>query len=449
MRIPKVLKDFAKVFRSAGYDCFLVGGAVRSLIMSLPLGDFDITTNAEPKDVRALFPRVIPTGIKHGTVTVLFHEHQIEVTTYRVEGIYSDGRRPDEVHFVPSLEQDLARRDFTINSIALDPIKGTLIDPNRGVDDIRHKILRAIGDPEERFSEDGLRLMRACRIAAQLEFSIESQTMAGIRNQCNGITNISPERIKDEIIKAIGAPAPSVAIMHMKEGLLLPLVLPELSHCEGVLQKGMHRYDVFHHSLLACDCAPRDNLPVRLAALFHDIGKPDALRYLPSGEPIFYQHENISVDLTRGILRRLRFPKSVELRVLRLIEQHMFNYDITWSDAAVRRFLRRIGPEFLDDLLLLRQADTAGIVGRPQPSPTLSDLKDHVQRLVDESAVFTVRDLEVNGDHLAELGIPRGPEMGKVLNYLLEAVLDDPNQNRVEKLLIMAERFYRTRIDIH
>ena len=446
MVIPKVLVQFAEVFREAQFDCYLVGGAVRNMLMGALPGDFDITTDARPEQVRRLFRRVIPTGIKHGTVTVIFRDVHFEVTTYRIEGAYSDSRRPDSIEFSPSLEQDLQRRDFTINAIALDPLTRQVVDPSGGRGDIKARRIRAIGSPQDRFAEDGLRLMRACRIAAQLGFAIEAATLDGIRASRQKISAVSAERIRDEIEKIIASPRPSLALDIMKDTHLLVEVLPELAACAGLSQMGKDGLDVYEHSLLACNCAPADNAPVRLAALFHDLGKPVTMSSLADGEVVFYGHEVASEAMAGSILRRLRFPGAVEQRVKHLVRNHMFNYDTTWSDAAVRRFLRRVGEDYVEDLLRLRQADVCGAGGRVRLVPGLEDFRDHIERVRTGDLAVSVTDLDIDGDRLAELGVPRGPEMGIVLNYLLEAVLDDPTMNNEEQLRTIGKRFYESRI---
>jgi tRNA nucleotidyltransferase/poly(A) polymerase len=257
MRIPRVVRDLAAEFRAAGFQCHLVGGAVRDILLGRPHTDFDIATDARPDQVIPLFRRVIPTGIRHGTVTVHFHGTTFEVTTFRTEAEYGDGRRPDSVTFTPSIIDDLARRDFTINAIAYDLLTDQVADPHEGRIDLRKGVLRAIGDAAERFREDGLRPLRACRFAAQLGFKVDEATRAAIPGSLDILAKVSAERVRDEILKILQTPLPSVGLALMRETGILKVVLPELLEGEGVAQGSFHCYDVLWHSLHACDAAPR------------------------------------------------------------------------------------------------------------------------------------------------------------------------------------------------
>jgi tRNA nucleotidyltransferase (CCA-adding enzyme) len=441
LRIPRRIKEFGRVFLDAGFDAYLVGGAVRNLLLGEKPADYDIATNALPGEVRKLFRRVIPTGIRHGTVTVLFKDFRFEVTTYRTESGYSDSRRPDEVTFVPSLEEDLKRRDFSINAIALHTVSGDIADPHGGREDLRCKIIRAIGIPEERFNEDGLRLIRGCRFSCQLNFMIEKRTLAGMRACRQKIRSVSAERIRDEIDKILLSSVPSTGFLIMEETGLLDIVLPELSTCRGVTQKGEHHFDVLDHSLYSCDGAPLAR-EIRLAALFHDLGKPAARKELPDGTVIFHGHENISANLSRVILQRLKYSKAIEKKVVHLVKSHMFSYDPEWTAAAVRRFLRRIGKENIDDLFDLRIADGFGM-RRSMPSGIgVIELRKRIESVVNSDQAISIRDLAVNGTDLGNAGVPKGPLMGTVLEFLLETVIDDPTQNNRDALLDLALHFY-------
>jgi tRNA nucleotidyltransferase/poly(A) polymerase len=408
--------------------------------------DFDIATNASPDQVKKLFRRVIPTGIRHGTVTVLFGGEKFEVTTYRTESEYTDSRRPDTVTFVPTLEEDLKRRDFTINAIAVDTISGVITDPHSGRADLKNKIVRAIGTPAERFNEDGLRLIRACRFSCQLGFEIEKSTAEAVAACRNNIIKVSAERIKDEIDKILLSPHPSSGFLAMERTGLLRIVLPEVAECRGVSQKGDHLFDVLDHSLYSCDGAP-EILEIRLSALFHDLGKPAARKDLPDGTVAFYGHEEVSARLAANILRRLRYSKAVEHKVVHLVRNHMFSYEPGWTDSAVRRFLRRVGKDNVGDLFALRIADGFG-VRRSRPSGLgVAALQRRIDSVIDAEQALSVRDLAVNGNDLEQVGVPKGPGMGKVLDFLLETVLDDPSQNKREVLLEVATRFYNNYID--
>ena len=447
-KVDRSLIKFSRIFKDAGYSCYLVGGAVRNLYAGLKVSDYDFATDARPGDVIRLFRKVIPTGIKHGTVTVLFSGHQLEVTTFRQDGKYSDSRRPDTVHFTPSIFEDLKRRDFTINSMAYDLVDGKLLDPHGGRDDLKNRIIRAIGTPSERFQEDALRIMRACRFAAQLEFDISTGTLSGMTEKSGNLRAVSAERIRDELDKILKARRPSTAFRIMEETGVLDIILPELSTCRGVEQKGFHEFDVLDHSLHACDGAPAENAEVRLAALLHDIGKPATLGSDELGIPTFYGHEHESAEMARGIIQRLKYPKAFEKQVLMLIEHHMFHYEENWTDSAVRRFIARVGVENIADLFELRRADQYGMKASHTDSLNLVDFRKRIDAVLEADNAFCIRDLDINGNILQnDGGIPRGPALGTVLEFLLETVLDDPALNERDKLLELGRNFYNERLN--
>jgi tRNA nucleotidyltransferase (CCA-adding enzyme) len=335
---PRLLYEFAEILATTGKRCFLVGGAVRDYILGRPVSDYDLTTDAHPEEVMNLFSHVILTGVKHGTVTVLWKGLRLETTTFRTEKGYSDGRRPDEVRFASTIDEDLGRRDFTINAMAYDLVTRELVDPYEGQSDLSRQIIRAVGDPKLRFFEDGLRPLRAIRFATQLGFDIDPATFGAIPGALERFKLISVERIRDELQKIILSPWPSRGLKLMEECGMLAVVIPELASSRGTEQKGMHRFDVLDHLFVSLDAAPAD-LIIRLAALFHDVGKPAAKVETPGAEPTFHRHEEISFRMAAAILRRLRFPNSLIEEVCHLVRQHMFSYDESWSDAAVRRFV--------------------------------------------------------------------------------------------------------------
>jgi putative nucleotidyltransferase with HDIG domain len=449
MRIPAVARSLASVFAAAGRQCWLVGGAVRDLHLGRPLTDLDIATDARPEDVSQLFRAVIPTGARHGTVTVLFKGTRFEVTTFRTEEGYSDGRRPDRVRFAPSILDDLSRRDFTINAMAWDLVHHRLEDPHAGRTDLSARLIRAIGNPDERFREDGLRPLRACRFAAQLGFTIEASTKEAIPRALDVAARVSAERVRDEIVKILGSPRPSDGFRLMHDTGLLTLTLPELAAGNGLAQGDLHCWDVLTHSLMSCDAAPRDDLVLRLAALLHDVGKPPAVSAAPDGRPTFHGHERLSRSIATAVLERLRFPGAVTRDVAHLVGEHMFNYTDEWSDAAVRRLVARVGEQHIDRLIALRRADHAGMCpGNADAYPQgLVLFAGRVEAVLGSAKALTVRELAVDGtDVMERLGIPAGPAVGTVLGELLEAVLEDPALNERDRLLAIAEKLYRERV---
>ena len=437
IEVPGILKDFARVFATAGFSCYFVGGAVRDSLLGLAVNDWDAATDARPEDVQRLFRSVIPTGIQHGTVTVRWRGLSVETTTFRVDGEYRDGRRPEAVKFSASLIEDLSRRDFTINGMAADPVSGDIIDPNDGLADLSDGLVRAIGDPSTRFSEDGLRPLRAIRFAARFGFSIDRATFAAIPATVARFRMVSAERVRDELTKILLSDKPAEALVMLDESCLLPEILPELSACKGVRQGGPHLFDVFRHLLASCAAAPADTV-LRLAALLHDTGKPCKRNESPDGSITFYGHDFESAALAGTALKRLKYPNSVVDEVVHLIRHHMFDYSGSWTDAAVRRFVARVGFEHMRPLAQLRLADSSGMGHGPADPRSVLPLLDRIDDLRSKEQAFSLRDLAIGGDELADLGWPRGPSMGRALAELLEAVLDDPDLNTRERLIEIA-----------
>jgi tRNA nucleotidyltransferase (CCA-adding enzyme) len=441
---PKELFDFARELEGAGKKAYLVGGAVRDSLIGREVSDYDVATDARPEEVMRLYRRVIPTGIKHGTVTVLWKGREIEVTTFRTESDYADGRHPDKVEFAATIEEDLSRRDFAMNAMAFDLGAEALVDPHGGREDLERGLVRAVGDPLERFREDGLRPLRAVRFAAQLGFAIEAATLAAIGPSIGRFRLVSPERVRDELLKILLAGGgdfhgPSRGLRLLEETGLMAEIVPELCACRGVDQKGMHIYDVLDHLYASVDASP-PTLVLRLAALLHDVGKPRAKVELPGAEPTFHRHEEYSAQMAEAILKRLKLPNQAIDEIVHLIRCHMFSYDDSWSDAAVRRFIARAGPEHLDGLFALRLADGEGIVGRPIDPRSLDPLRSRIERVMEAKEAFGLADLAVKGGDLAAIGVPPGRAMGAILKELLEAVIDDPALNERERLLEIAGR---------
>ena len=461
IKIPDILKKMNEIFVQHGYKAYLVGGAVRDMLMGKEPHDWDVTTDATPEQVMSIFRKVIPTGIAHGTVTVHFMKNEIEVTTFRTESDYSDGRHPDKVEYTGNIEEDLSRRDFTINAIASYLGDGTITDPFHGRDDIKRKVIRTVGNPLERFSEDGLRPVRAVRFSAQLGFEIERETLKAISEPeiLKKTSGISLERFRDELLKLMKAEKPSAGLKLMEESGILDIFIPEFKKCRGCIQgdfRGYHQFDVLDHLFYACDGAPASKQNVRLAALFHDIGKPDVKRVIPTPQGdqfTFYNHEAKSQKITKEILFRLKFSNAEITNICHLVVNHMFNYTQDWTDAAVRRFLAKIQAENLEDLYDLRLADIYGMNNAPvrgQDSRTialLNELKDRISKETEKNSVLSLKQLAVNGKDLMKNGISAGKDLGFVLNQLLETVIEDPSQNEKEQLIKIALNIYKKRTE--
>ena len=448
VKLPTEIKRFCKILKDSGFQCYLVGGAVRSYISGIKPSDYDFATDALPDQIISIFKSVIPTGIDHGTVTVRFEGMDLEVTTFRIDGAYTNSRHPDSIAYSASIYKDLKRRDFTINAMAIDPITNELIDPQNGKKDLKDKIIRAIGIPEERFAEDGLRVLRACRFASQLQFTIEEKTLKGMMHEAARLDLISSERIRDEITHILLSEKPSTAFYIMKETGVFKYVIPELLEGVGVMQRGMHKYDVFEHSIIAADFAEK-NIIIRLAALLHDVGKPKCIGANKDGEPTFYNHDIVSAKMGEEILIRLKFPKNVIKQVTHLIKLNMFNYTEDWSDSAVRRFISKAGVENIQDLLKLRYADRGGMMGKTHQCQTDISLIKRINEILEKESAFSIKNLDIDGNILSsKAGIPKGPQMGSVLQFLLDSILEDPSQNNEEKLIELAKNFYEARINI-
>lgn len=456
IKIPVILQKMNNIFEKNGFKAYLVGGAVRDMFMNKEASDWDVATDATPEQVISAFKKVIPTGIAHGTVTVHFMGEEIEVTTFRIEQGYSDGRHPDKVLYASDIEEDLSRRDFTMNAIAVSLKDGSIVDPFNGKADIKNKVIRSVGNPLERFNEDGLRPIRAIRFASQLGFEIETNTLQAISNEkvLQKTSTISIERFRDELVKLLKSPKPSVGLKLLESTNIMKLFLPELLEGRNCIQndvRGYHVFDVLDHNFYSCDGAPVHKVNVRLAALLHDIGKPASkvVRVTDAGEIYnFFSHEKYSETIARKLLTKLRFSNNEINNVCHLIENHMFHYEESWSDAAIRRFIVRVKPENIEDLIDLRLADMYGKYNMPiqikesNACDLLIQLQDRIKKIQEENSAFTLKSLAVSGKDLMEIGIPSGRLIGKILDSLLETVLDDPKQNSKDVLLNIAKNLY-------
>ncbi|MDT4761396.1 CCA tRNA nucleotidyltransferase [Sphaerochaeta sp. PS] len=444
-QVPSAIRRFSSRFKEAGFSLYIVGGAIRDFLLGLESEDYDFTTDAEPNEVMALFGHVIPTGIEHGTVTVVFEKQMFEVTTFRSEGSYFDGRHPSSVSFIRNLEEDLKRRDFTINAFAADCTSGTIIDLNGGREDLKKKVIRAIGVPQKRFEEDALRIMRACRIASKLDFTIEPETLKAMAEAKENLKNVSAERIREELFKLVDSPYPTVGLAYMHRSGVLTTLLPTLAKGDGIEQGGMHHQDILQHNIAACQAAATMGfpLPVRLACLFHDMGKSEVIMH-GEGRNTFYNHETVSAKQTQSIMDGLKASREQTRIVSHLVREHMFNYQSSWTDSAVRRFINKVGLEDIPLLFQVRIADQIAIHGRADTT-LLDELQERIESILEARDALGIKDLAVNGNDLMVLGIPKGKMIGEILSYLLETVLDDPAQNTRDQLLTIA-RSYCSRV---
>ena len=441
---PPGVLELCERLRSRGKRAWIVGGCVRDTLLGRPAADWDIATDARPKELLSIFPRAIPTGIEHGTVTIVRDGRHYEVTTLRGEGTYSDGRRPDWVEFVDDITADLARRDFTVNAIALDPLDGKLIDPFDGRGDLRRGLLRAVGDPRERFSEDGLRVLRAARFVATLELALDPATEQAIGATLDTFRKVAAERVRDEWLKAMKARKPSRAFDVMHRTGILAITCPELLEGVGMEQNKWHSYDVWRHGMECMDaCLPGQTDPVlRVAAMLHDVGKPRSRAWSDKTRDwTFYDHDRIGAEIAAPIADRLRFSNEERERIVALVRFHLFHYS-DWTDAAVRRWIRRVGANRLEDLYHLNQADVRAKGRDFEPDLTaLAALQAHVARVLAEGTALSTRDLKLNGhDLMSVLGLKPGRIIGEILEALLEEVTGDPSLNEHDRLLERARQ---------
>jgi tRNA nucleotidyltransferase (CCA-adding enzyme) len=472
--LPKEVIALVDQIENAGYEAYVVGGSVRDLVLGRAVNDWDFTTSATPEDILRILPESFYENA-FGTVSItgehlyglmsddpLHYTHEqnsalYEITTYRSDGAYSDHRRPDEVVWGKNLQEDLERRDFTINALALhlrltpdqqhqirtqfsalDPelvVEVELIDPFHGQQDLELGFLRAVGDPQKRFQEDALRMMRAIRLAAQMHLRIETETLIALQMNSTLMTHISWERIRDELLKILLTDKIEDAFSFMFTTRILHQILPELVATKGVEQRGHHEFDVWTHLLRATQYCPSPDPIVKFATLLHDIAKPQTQSELPGapGEFSFYNHEVIGARVARDIARRFHLSKEDTQRVFVLVRWHMFHYQPQMTDAAIRRFMRRVGLENIDDIMALREGDRLGS-GSKRTSWRLEEMKERIQAQLHQP--MKVSDLVINGhDVMMALQLRPGPEIGQILQALFEEVLDDPEKNTQEYLM--------------
>jgi tRNA nucleotidyltransferase (CCA-adding enzyme) len=422
--VPRTVRRVCRRLTEAGESAYVVGGSLRDVLLGRTPGDWDVATTARPERVTELFDKVIPTGIDHGTVTVLTDGQPIEVTTLRGEGAYSDGRHPDRVEYLDDIAEDLARRDFTINAMAFEPATGALHDPFGGRDDLERGVIRAVGDPAARFAEDGLRVLRAARFAAVLGFEVERATRRALAPAAPTLARVSVERKRDELLKTLGAPRPSIGLALMEGAGLLPHLAPELASLRGRPPRLEGPDDAWDHTLARVDATPADG-QLRLAALLVDCTAEE-------------DRESRSAEV-RSLLAGLRLDRKTQTRVAHLASQLGAGYRAPWTDADVRRFLARVGPDHADDLLALERADLAPLDDRDAALALVDELGKRVDRARAERPALSTRDLAITGtDLIRELGLPPGPRIGEILSDLLEQVLENPDRNRRDRLLDIA-----------
>ncbi len=430
IKLPTDVQQVLTQLQAAGYEAYVVGGCLRDLLLTTEPKDWDVTTNALPEQIQQVFKKSLYLNA-FGTVTVKSGELNIEVTTYRADGTYSDHRHPDRVQFGVSLKEDLARRDFTVNALAAN---GTdLIDLFAGQADLEAGILRAVGNPETRFQEDALRMLRAIRFSAQLRFQIEPATYAAIISQRALLKYVSAERIRDEIIKMLKTEDPFKAFWLLHETGLLALILPELEAGVGVQQNLHHIYTVFGHNMFALQFCPSEDWRVLLAALLHDVGKPQ-VKAGTGKLATFHQHEHVGAKLTRQIMKRLAFANDDINKVVHLVKHHMFYYNIgEITDAGVRRLVRRVGIDHIQDLMAVRIADRMGSGVYKDKPYKLIELEKRIEYVQKDPISTSMLAYDGNAA-MQQFGWKPGAKIGVLLHRLLDEVMDDPKRNTAEYL---------------
>ena len=435
--LPRYAAYIIQELEKYGFEAYVVGGCVRDSLLGITPKDWDVCTNATPQEVLRVFRKrpVIKTGLKHGTVTVMVDHEPVEVTTFRIDGEYTDNRHPDSVVFVSRVEEDLSRRDFTINAMAYTPTRG-LVDAFGGQEDLATGRIRCVGEPDERFNEDGLRIMRALRFAARFDFGIENETAFSIRRNRHLLENVSVERIYKELKGIlIGKGALSMLLAFPD---VMAVIMPELAPTFGFEQNTpYHKYDVWTHTAYAVQAAPAQEV-MRLTMLLHDIGKPASYSLGEDGVAHFYGHPDLSAEMAHKILTRLKSDNATLNRVVTLVREH--DNDFPTTRAGMRRFIGRLGEEVVQQLFDIKRADWAA-----QSDYELQEKKAAlckaallIDELMDEEHAFTIKDLHINGRDLMAMGVPAGPDVGRILKALLEEVQEDRLPNAPEPLAARA-----------
>lgn len=455
MDLPKQVLELFEKFNQANFQFFVVGGAVRDLLLKRPVKDWDFTTDATPEQILEILPEGYYNN-QFGTVGLKTDIGILEITTMRKESGYSDSRHPEKVEWTNKIEEDLARRDFTINALALSlpvissvsekslppsegraDLKQNLIDPYDGQSDLGGKLIRCVGDPNQRFQEDALRLIRAIRFSTQLEFKIEPKTFQAIKEKASLIQNISWERIRDELFKILECSNPYQGILDLKEHNLLKYILPELERCFGIQQEGPKHdriYDIGGHSLLSLKHCPSEDPLVRFATLIHDIGKPDTHRIQADGNATFYGHDIVGGRIAQKVCERLRFSKKQTDKVVTLVKYHMFTVNEEQTDSAIRRFIKNIGLENIDDMMAVRIGDRLGGGTENAVSWRMKQLRERIDQVLIKP--FSISDLKITGTDVMEiLDLKPSPKVGEILQKLFAEVLADASKNNREYLV--------------
>ncbi len=427
IHIPAGAENILQTLHRAGFEAYVVGGCVRDSLLHRVPDDWDITTSARPEEVKSLFRRTVDTGIQHGTVTVLMGREGYEVTTYRVDGEYADGRHPVAVTFTPSLQEDLKRRDFTINAMAYNPGEG-LVDRFGGMEDLQNGIIRAVGDPVQRFTEDALRMLRAVRFSAQLGYEIETETQEGIRGLCANLRLVSAERVRVELEKLLCSPHPG-RLREMYRLGILDYVLPELSACMDCEQNNPHHCRTVGEHIIRSVEAVRNDRVLRLTMLLHDIAKPAVRSTDAGGTDHFHGHVRKSADMADGILRRLKYDNDTRKAVVKLVAWH--DRDLGESPAKLRRNLSELGAGYFPLLMEVKRADLAAQSDylKKEKLAQTEQWMQHFEQIIREKDALTVSELAVNGKDLIAQGVRPGVELGETLHAMLEDVLEHPEHN--------------------
>ncbi len=439
IKLPDKVSYIIEKLEAAGYEAYAVGGCVRDSLLGRVPDDWDITTSANPYEVKEIFPRTIDTGIQHGTVTVMMDRDGFEVTTYRIDGEYEDSRHPKEVIFTRNLEEDLKRRDFTINAMAYNNRSG-IVDIFGGMDDLQNKMIRCVGEARERFTEDALRIMRAVRFSAQLGYEIEENTKRAIVELAPNLKNISAERIQVELVKLLVSPHPDYIGIAYDLGITA-VILPEFDKAMETEQNNPHHMYTVGEHLLHCVKDIRADKPLRIAALLHDIGKPDTKTTDEDGVDHFYGHVELSEEMAAKILKRLKFDNDTITKVRKYIRFH--DYQIAPTPKVVRRAMNKIGVEYFAQVMEIKQADmqAQSLYQREEKEARWQQVHQLYQEILARAECVTIKDLAINGTDLIRLGVAQGKEIGEALNRLLQEVLDAPEKNTVEYLTKQVENY--------